>query len=79
MKKEKEKKDYISDCTSTLNSHREFVKKKRVTAGEVHTLGKELGKCTHQWMTNDEKYKVHKPFQCLCPLGRWLILGAAST
>ena len=31
--------------------------KKRVTAGEVDTWGKELGKCTHQWTTNDEKNK----------------------
>ena len=30
-------------------------KKKRVTAGEVDTWGKELGKCTHQWTTNNEK------------------------
>ena len=30
-------------------------KKKRVTAGEVDTWGKELGKCTHQWTTSDEK------------------------
>ena len=32
-------------------------KKKRVTAGEVDTWGKELGNCTHQWTTNDEKNK----------------------
>ena len=29
-------------------------KKKRVTAGEVDKLGKELGNCTHQWTTNDD-------------------------
>ena len=29
-------------------------KKKRVTAGEVDNLGKELGNCTHQWTTNDD-------------------------
>ena len=28
-------------------------KKKRVTAGEVDKLGKELGNCTHQWKTNN--------------------------
>ena len=27
--------------------------KKRVTAGEVDKLGKELGNCTHQWKTNN--------------------------
>ena len=27
-------------------------KKKRVTAGEVDKLGKELGNCTHRWTTN---------------------------
>ena len=32
-------------------------KKKRVTAGEVDTLAKELGNCTHQWTTNDDKNK----------------------
>ena len=26
-------------------------------AGEVDTLGKELGNCTHRWMTNDGKNK----------------------
>ena len=31
--------------------------KKRVTAGEVDTWEKELGQCTHQWTTNDEKNK----------------------
>ena len=30
-------------------------RKKRVTTGEADTWGKELGKCTHQWTTNDEK------------------------
>ena len=29
-------------------------KKKRVTAGEVDKLGKELGNCTHQWTRNDD-------------------------
>ena len=29
-------------------------KRKRVTAGEVDKLGKELGNCTHQWTTNDD-------------------------
>ena len=29
-------------------------KKKRVTAGEVDKLGKELENCTHQWTTNDD-------------------------
>ena len=29
-------------------------KKKRVTAGEVDKLGKELGNCTHQRKTNDD-------------------------
>ena len=29
-------------------------KKKRVTAGEVDKLGKELGNCTQQWKTNDD-------------------------
>ena len=33
----------------------QILKKKQVTAGEVDKLGKELGNCTHQWMTNDEK------------------------
>ena len=27
---------------------------KRVTAGEVDKLGKELEHCTHQWTTNDD-------------------------
>ena len=36
------------------------LKKKRVTAGEVDTWGKELGKCTHQWTTNDEKKNSHR-------------------
>ena len=31
--------------------------KKRVTAGEVDESGKELGNCTHQWTTNDDKNK----------------------
>ena len=30
------------------------IKKKQVTAGEVDKLGKELGNCTHQWMTKDD-------------------------
>ena len=30
-------------------------KKKRVTAGEVDKLGKELANCTHQWTTNDDR------------------------
>ena len=29
-------------------------KKKRVTAGEVDKLGKELGNCTYQWTMNDD-------------------------
>ena len=33
------------------------MKKKRATAGEVDTLGKELGNCTHQWTTNDDTNK----------------------
>ena len=36
------------------------MKKKRETAGEVDTSGKELGKCTHQWTTNDEKKNKNK-------------------
>ena len=35
----------------------EVCKKKRVTAGEVDKLGKEVGNCTHQWTTNDDKNK----------------------
>ena len=35
-----------------------FSKKKRVTAGEVDKLGKELGKCTRQWTTDDDKEKT---------------------
>ena len=31
--------------------------RKRVTAGEVGTWGKELGNCAHRWTTNDEKNK----------------------
>ena len=31
-----------------------YTKKKRVTAGEVDKLGRELGKCTHQWTTNND-------------------------
>ena len=31
--------------------------KKGVTAGEVDKLGKELGSCTHQWTTNNDKNK----------------------
>ena len=31
------------------------MKKKPVTAGELDMGGEELGKCSHQWMTNDEK------------------------
>ena len=31
--------------------------KKRVTAGEVDKLGKELGNCTHQW--DDERWYKH--------------------
>ena len=34
-----------------------FMRKKRVTAGEVDMWGKELGKCTHQRTTNEEKNK----------------------
>ena len=34
-----------------------FYMKKRVAAGEVDKLGKELGNCTHQWTTNDDKNK----------------------
>ena len=33
------------------------MKKKRVTAGEVDKLGKELGNCIHQWTTNDDTNK----------------------
>ena len=33
------------------------MKKKRVTAGEVDKLGKELGNCIHQWTTNDDANK----------------------
>ena len=39
-------------------------RKKWVTAGGVDTRGKELRKCTHQWMTNDEKKFSH----CLSPI-----------
>ena len=31
-----------------------MLKKKRVTAGEVDKLAKELGNCTHQRKTNDD-------------------------
>ena len=41
-----------------------LVKKKQVTAGEVDTWRKQLGKCAHQWTTNDEKNK-----QALSTLG----------
>ena len=34
----------------------------QVTAVEVDTLGKEVGKCTRQWTTNDEK-NTNKHFQ----------------
>ena len=30
------------------------MKKKRVTAGEVDKLGRELANCTHQWTTNND-------------------------
>ena len=47
----------LSGLTSIFWKDFLFMKKKRVTAGEVDTWGKELGNCTHQWTTNDEKNK----------------------
>ena len=44
---------FSSHCLLTLCTYVE--KKKRVTAGEVDTGETELGKCTHQWTTNNEK------------------------
>ena len=46
-KKEAEKRTDEKEATK-LNQR----KKKRVTAGEVDKLGKELGNCTHRWTTN---------------------------
>ena len=43
--------------TSDMDYVEKFSKKKRVTAGEVDMLGKELGNFTHQWTTNDDKNK----------------------
>ena len=43
-----------TDQTKKLAKSYISMKKKRVTAGEVDKLGKELGNCTHQWTTNDD-------------------------
>ena len=47
---------YLWQTLLCLKNDRSLVHK-RVTEGEVDTWGKELGKCTHQWTTNDEKNK----------------------
>ena len=44
----------IASAPSLRPLRRVIKKKKRVTAGEVDKLGKELGNCTHQWTTNDD-------------------------
>ena len=41
------------ECELAVN-HKEK-EKKRITAGELDTWGKELRKCTDQWTTNDKK------------------------
>ena len=44
---------HIKSKTKIKTKYKE-TKKKRVTAGEVDKLGKELGNCTHQWKMNND-------------------------
>ena len=52
--------------------------KKRVTAGEVDTWGKELGNCTHQWTSHRSSSIAEYSFlvlfqsECVCNWNVWL-------